>query len=55
VRDENVELGSFACPDARGRCDIHYGIADRGRDLCQRPRDVLDIDDQVECHLSGAP
>ena len=38
VRDEDVELGALARPDARGGCDVHAGIADRGRDLRQRPR-----------------
>jgi hypothetical protein len=29
VRDEDVELGPLAGPDARGGCDIDAGIADR--------------------------
>jgi hypothetical protein len=30
VRDEDVELRPLAWPDARGGCDVHAGIADRG-------------------------
>ena len=34
-----------------GRCEVHAGIADRGRNPRQRARRVLDIDDQVDCHV----
>ena len=44
-----------ACRRARGRGDVHAGIADRGRDPRQRPGGVLDVDDQVDCHVSHAP
>ena len=55
VRDEDVELGPLARPDAGCRRDVHAGIADRGRDLRQRPRGVLDVDDQVDCHGPRQP
>ena len=48
--DEDVQLGALAGPDARGRGNVHAGVADRGRDLRERPRDVLDVDDQVDGH-----
>jgi hypothetical protein len=51
VRDEDVELGPVAWTDARGRGDIHAGIADRGRDPSQRPWGVVHVDDQVDCHV----
>ena len=44
----------IARADARGRRDVHAGIADRGRDLRERPGRVLDLDDQVDCHVSCA-
>jgi hypothetical protein len=50
VRDEDVELGPLTGADARGRGDVHAGIADRGRDPRQRPGGVFDVDDQVDCH-----
>ena len=33
VRDEDVQLGPLARPDAGGRRDVHAGVADRGRHL----------------------
>ena len=54
VRDEDVELGPLARPDARGGRDVHAGIADRGRHLRQRPGGVLDVDDQVDRHVTRA-
>jgi hypothetical protein len=50
VRDEDVELSPFAWSDARGRGDIHPGIADRGRDSSQCSWRVLHVDHQVGCH-----
>ena len=54
MRDEDVELGLLAWPDARGGCDVHAGITDRGRHLSQRPRGVLNVDDQVNRHVLRA-
>ena len=49
VLDEDVKLGSLPGPDARGRRDVHAGVTDRGRNLRQRARGVVDVDDQVDC------
>jgi hypothetical protein len=54
MRDEDVELGLLAWPDARSGCDVHAGIADRVRHSSQRPRGVLDVDDKVNRHLFRA-
>jgi hypothetical protein len=54
VRDKDVELGPLAWPDTRGGCDVHSGITNRGRHLRQRPRSVLDVDDQIDRHVSRA-
>jgi hypothetical protein len=54
MRDEDVELRPLAWPDAGGGCDVHASIADRGRNTRQRPRGVLDVDDQVDRHGSRA-
>ena len=51
VRDEDVQLGPLARPDARGRGDVDAGVADRGRDLRERSGRVLDVDDQIEGHV----
>ena len=51
VRDEDVELGPLARPDACGGRDVHAGVADRGRHPRQRPGRVLDVDDQVDRHV----
>ena len=53
VRDEDVQLGALVRPEARGRRDVHAGVADRGRDLRQRAGRVLDVDDQVDRHGSA--
>src|SRR5436190_952798 len=53
VLDEDVELGLLTRPDARGRRDVHARVADRGRDLSERPGDVLDVDGQVDRHAVG--
>src|SRR4051794_23979938 len=50
VGDEDVELGALSCPDAGGGCDVHARVADRRRDLGERARRVLDVDDEVDCH-----
>ena len=54
VRYEDVEFGALAWADARGRCDVHTGVADRGRYARQRPRGVLDVDNEVDRHVSRA-
>jgi hypothetical protein len=50
VRHQDVELRAVARADAGGRGDVHAGVADRGRDLRQGARRVLDVDDEVDGH-----
>jgi hypothetical protein len=45
VRDEDVQLGSVPWPGARGGRDVDAGVADRGGDLRERVRSVLDVND----------
>jgi hypothetical protein len=57
MRNEDVQLRAPTCTEARRCRDVHAGVADRGRDLRQRPRRVLDVDDEVVGHKewSAAP
>src|SRR4051794_21448858 len=48
VRHEDVQLRALARTDARGRRDVHAGVADRGRHRRERTRRVLDVDDEVD-------
>ena len=52
--DEDVELGALSGAETGRRGDVDAGIADRRRHLGQRPRRVLDVDDQVVCHVGPA-
>ncbi len=51
VLDEDVKLDPLVRPNARGGGDVDAGVADRARHLGQRPRGVLDVDDEVERHV----
>src|ERR1700750_2488860 len=53
VRDEDVKLGALAGPDARRGRDVYARVTDRGGYLSQRAGSVLDVDDQVVCHVDG--
>jgi catechol 2,3-dioxygenase-like lactoylglutathione lyase family enzyme len=50
VLDEDVQLGLLAASDARGGGDVHARVADRGGDLRERARRILDVDDEVDRH-----
>ena len=50
VRDQDVELRALSRADAGGGRDVHPGVADRRRDLGERPGAVLDVDHQVDGH-----
>src|SRR5947209_4027351 len=52
MRDEDVQLGPFTGADAGGSREVDAGVADRSGHIGKRPRCVLDIDDQVEGHVS---
>ena len=45
--DEDVQFGSVSRTDARGCRNVHSGVADGPGDAGQRPRFVLDLDDQI--------
>jgi hypothetical protein len=53
VLDEDVQLGALAGPEARRRGDVHAGVADRGRDVRQRSRGVVEVDDEVDGHVAA--
>ena len=47
---------SLPSPDARGGCDVNAGgVADGGRHRRQRSGVVLDVDNEIDWHLRGAP
>src|SRR4051812_39306534 len=52
MRHKDVDLGPVAWPHEGGRSDVDACVADRGGHLGQRARGVLDVDYQVDCHLS---
>jgi hypothetical protein len=52
VRDEDVELRAVAVADAGGRGEVDARVGDGTGDLGERTGRVLDVDDQVERHLT---
>jgi hypothetical protein len=48
VRNEDVKLDEVGLCEARRGREVDAGVADRGCDLRERPRLVLDLDDKVE-------
>jgi hypothetical protein len=53
VGDEDVELGPLARSDAGRGGNVHAGVAYCSGDAGQRPGFVLDVDDQVEWHVTN--
>src|SRR5215207_3276636 len=53
MRHEDVELGPVARSYAGGGRDVDAGVADRVRNARECARGVLDVDDQVDRHVSG--
>jgi len=55
VLDQDVQLGPVAGAQACGRRDVDPRVADGARDKRQGSGRVLNVDDQVHCHMSSPP
>ena len=47
---EDVQLGTIAHADTGRRGEVDTGVTDCGRDLGERARPVVDLDDQIHRH-----